>query len=625
MRSWRIGVVAVVTAFLLGGVAWADAGTRAPATMMPAETLLYLSWSLDIPADDPDLLSGRRTLEAMRSLLANELDDQQAELLEPLFAAVSALPQSTGAIGLFDVTVEPTGPAVHAALVLMGPDMVERVDAAMAALMELSHSEDDVVETTVQGQTVRSYLIEDVPMTVYWGTHDGVFIMATSESAYGQVLDCLAGRSAGLARAAEFEYCQRKVGYQPAPRELNFFANVEGMVARGKELAAELMGELPESTDVCLRELGFECVRSKYCQVAVVNDQLCVHGFAHVVSPPKGGAMTGLLKLWDQRPLTDADLQIVPQDAYWAEVGNLNLAELWQELLRVCEELTPETLPMITAPIAMSQSMLGFSITDDFLPALGDTWALYDAPAHGGILMTGTVLAVEAPDEATLAAMIQQLMQFVGPLLRMADVDQQVKQLEHDGHIINYVLYGGAPVPVAPSWAFLDGHCFLALSPQTLAAALRQADPQTRTSSLLDNEQFRAARREQPNEILSVGYVDGHYFGRLLYPIVNALNVAMCSMFAAHGLEIDLHVIPPVTGYLSRVQSYVGVTSVEVDGIHYISSGNGGGLNPLAGGLFGVSFMAGVLSAVEDEYETSMEYVPSMSGQPNGLPDQDQP
>ena len=72
------------------------------------------------------------------------------------------------------------------------------------------------------------------------------------------------------------------------------------------------------------------------------------------------GERKGLLKLWDQNPLEQDDLMLIPRDAAWAVVGNWDLAESWQEAHRVVETLDPNVAIMMDGALGMASGLLGF-------------------------------------------------------------------------------------------------------------------------------------------------------------------------------------------------------------------------------------------------------------------------
>ncbi len=164
--------------------------------------------------------------------------------------------------------------------------------------------------------------------------------------------------------------------------------------------------------------------------------------------------------------------------------------------------ITPENVPMIEGAVGMAGAMLGFSPTEELLPAFGDTWAFFDAPDHGGLLMTGTVLVAEVQDGEALHGMLTRTVEMLtgcwcNPRDAAAAGDR------HGAQRIHYVTIGGAPVPVLP-----PGLCGRPLRiwalPADSATALQQVNPQTRGSSILDNADFQVGRKLLPREVLSI-------------------------------------------------------------------------------------------------------------------------
>ena len=223
----------------------------------------------------------------------------------------------------------------------------------------------------------------------------------------------------------------------------------------------------------------------------------------------------------------------------------------------------------------MSAGMLGFSVTEDLLPALGDTWAVFDAPDHGGILLTGTVLVAEVKDAEGLHGMLTRTVQMVGAMLGQTDVSLHPHETAQGEHRIHYLLIGGAPVPVTPSWGFVNDRFVFGLYPQTVATAMQQVDPKTRGESILDQPDFVAARKLLPREAVGVGYFDSKYFARLIYPLVTAGQTALASYGAEHGLHLDLDILPPLPKQLAGVTNCVGTSSLDDDGVLYASIGDG--------------------------------------------------
>jgi prepilin-type processing-associated H-X9-DG protein len=540
------------------------------AQVMPRDAALYIGWSQGLAPDAPELRMQKQLISAViKTATEQGADAEDIKWIAPLLEVFEPLETGSVGLGLFDVTLVSDQPQIDAALIVAGPDarkLPEAVHQLFAATLGAEHIKPHAVQNT----PLECAQLEDAPLLPVWGMYKEYFILALGDSATGKVIDCIDKRAPSLAAAEEFTFDRKKVATQASGKHFCLYADVQRIVARGRAIAQQAMGELPPMVDQALNELGLTSIRSKYVVIDTLDGQPRMMAFAHVE-----GAKRGLLKLWDQQPLTDDDLKIIPKDAYWAEVGNLNLAGLWTEVMRVFEALAPDKLPLVQGPLAMSTQMLGFSITDELLPAFGDTWAIFDAPAHGGILLSGTVLVAEVQDSDRLHGMLKRLVELATPFAREGDATLKLTQLKHGEHTVNYVLIGGVPCPVAPAWGFVDGRFVFGLFPQTVATAMQQVDPKTRGESLLDHPDFKAARAKLPKEVQSIGYFDSKYFTRMFYPLVNLVRTAGISMLAKYGAEIDLALMPPLPEMVREITNCVSTTSTDADGILYASRGNG--------------------------------------------------
>jgi len=231
---------------------------------------------------------------------------------------------------------------------------------------------------------------------------------------------------------------------------------------------------------------------------------------------------------------------------------------------------------MIQGTVAMTAGFLGFSLTDDLLPAFGDTWAVYDAPAHGGILLTGSVLVAEVRDREAVHGTLLRLVEMLTPLLQMKDVNLAVRQASDGDHTIHYMVIGGVPCPVAPAWGFAGGRMVFGLFPQTVKVALNQVDPQTRAASILDRPDFQNAKpRIFSDKIQSFGFCDSQYFARLFYPLGLMGSTAGCSMLSVANVDLDFSAFPLVAKVVEQAHNTFGTCSTDEDGILYAQVGTG--------------------------------------------------
>lgn len=553
---------------LLSVVAATSAGDIA--RVMPCDTAIYIGWSSCFDPNSAEQRMQNQCMTAARKMIAEKTDERTSEQLAMLFDVLPALQTGSVGLGVFDMTLVEGQPDIQAALVVDAGTQSAVLAETLHHLIATGDSAEKIERHTVRDWTLECYHLGESPIYLVWGVHEPHFLLALGDAAAGKVIDCIEGKAANLADTDELKFDRQKVKAQLDGQHFCAYVDIQRVLTRAKEIATQAQGELPPTVEPALAELGVNALRSKYVHMDKQDGQARCTAFAHVDGPLKG-----LLKIWDQKPLTDDDLKIIPKNAYWAEVCNLNLALLWEEAMRVVEALLPDQMPAIQGALAMPTRMLGFSLTDDLLPVFGDTWAIFDAPDHGGFLLSGTVLVADVKDANNLQGMLARVVELATPLATKADATLKLKETKYGDHTIHYVLIGGVPSPVAPAWAFLNGRCVFALFPQTVATALKQMDPKTRGESLLDNPDFKAARARLPKESHSVGYFDSKYFTRMFYPFMTAVQTLGTSMLAKHDVDIDLALMPPLPEAAKDVTNYVGTTSTDKDGILYASTGSG--------------------------------------------------
>lgn len=555
------------------------------AGLMPCDAAVYIGWSAWLTPDAPDIQVQQKLLQTALESTAQAGTATTPAWVKPLLEMLSSLQTGSVGVGLFDVTVAAEMPEIEAALLVGGADAPRLPEVVHKLFVQLAGAEHVGSHTVGDAQWECAHL-EGVPLLPVWGRHKDYFVFAIGDAAASKVVECIEGRRPSLATVEEFAFNRNKVGAHADGRHFCLYVDVQRLVVRAREIAAQALGELPPMVDPLLDELGITAVRAKYLHVDQENGQPRMAGFAHLTGPPRG-----LLKLWDQQPLNDDDLKIIPKNAYWAEVANLDLVAVWQEVLRIVEVVAPEQVAMIEGAVAGTRGILGFSVTDELLPAFGDTWAIFDAPDHGGLLLSGTVLVAEVKDVAALGGMLTRLVELVTPLAKAGDITLRPLQTGHGPHAVHYVLLGGKPVPIAPAWGFVGDRWVFGLSPHTVAAAMRQVDPQTRGPSLLDHPEFQAARVRLPKDVQGIGYFDSRYFARMWYPLLRFLQTAGVSTLAAFGGELDLAFMPPLPDAIADVANYVGTSSTDADGILYLSVGTGAPLPAVAGTALATSIL----------------------------------
>ncbi len=582
-------IVLTVTSAGLGLTAQARAADLAH--QMPADTMLYAGWGQWYDADDPEVGLTRRMFEGVRDMVVTEDPNPSVTTLLTLLAdAVVTLQTSPGAIGLIDVAMHGQQPDIQAAMLVQAGDQASRMADAMRQVFVEIDQQEAIRNPTIRGVSASAITIPDSPFEIVWTAHDDYFIAAIGQAAADKVFATMLGQAKPLADMPELQYDRKKLGLSLDEKYFCIYVDVDRMVQRGKAVGEALAGKLPPIVDQLLTELGITSMKSKYAHFDNSGDKPIAKAFIHVDGPRRG-----LLTLWDQAALTPDDLAIIPKNAYWAEVGNLDLAALWRETLRVIEAVSPDAAAQAQGFVAMGAQFLGFSITEELLPAFGDTWALVDGPDHGGFLFTGTTLVVDVEDFQKIQRVMHRITQMADPWLRQEGMGLRINALEHGDHTILYALVTGAPMPVAPAWAHVDGRWIFGLNPQTVAAAAKQVDPATRGPSILDHPDVKALGDVFARNPLYFSFVDTKRLTRALYPLLNAFNTMGVSQLGAHDVEIDMVTMPTVAELVAQSTNSVTLSHADNDGVVYMTVGDGSSL----GALFAVTALgAGISTSV---------------------------
>jgi hypothetical protein len=557
------------------------------ATLMPPETLAAVGMKkvLDPQGHDLILLGS-----VIRSMAAMEgIDPEELVMLDEVIKAAPLILSSDVLVALQDL-----GGSDSAM-----PQMLLMVDAGEDA-NKLRQLAERLVQTS-DPDTRRTLMIDGSEVTfvsvgssqpeVAFGARDGVFFAASSETvARGLIERMSKSRGASLAAHDQFVFCRKKVSSKLDGGYLWAYLNMKALVAAVLPMAGESSEEVKRVIDA----MGLAAVDSAYLQIDEFDALPHARFFMRV-----SGERRGILKLWDQKPLTDADLKQLPGDVYWGQVWNLDIAETCAEVRKTLEAISPDAVAGYDGAMGMSRQMLGFTIDQDLLSSLGDTWALYDARSHGGLLFTGMVLTAELKDATKLRDCFDRVVELTMQGMRGGAVNVLKGVQKHAAGRIDYLVFGGLPIPFAPAWTISDKRMVVGLTPQSIAAVLDYESAQPPRPSLLESERYEAIRRKLPQEAISIGYVDMRFWTGLSHRFEALFDIAMLSMAATPSSPPRLDLIPTLAQALEKASDAVSVSKLDNDGVWYEQYGSGGTLSAYIGGgaLVGAVLMPSIVEA----------------------------
>lgn len=223
-------------------------------------------------------------------------------------------------------------------------------------------------------------------------------------------------------------------------------------------------------------------------------------------------------------PLSPEALASVPRDTRLVSAGRWDPTGCWQWVLDVLNAAAPEQRTRVDAGLAQLEEVLGFQLAE-FLAALGTEFVVHLDPDMPGPFPSPVLQLKPAAPEA-LQSHLQKLVEFIGQLAAaQGGATIALRQTELAGATVHSLSIRGAPVPVTPAWALVEGRLLCALHVAHLEDVLLRRQ-QPGAGSLQEAPDFVRARALLPNTVHALSYVDTAALAGWLYglalPLVEA-------------------------------------------------------------------------------------------------------
>lgn len=554
--------------------------------MMPAGAIAYVGWN-HVVSDDQ--VPAKLVLQWLRAATGVDESDPRLRALRRAVDAVTLALRSPGGFALLDAGFEDGVFQLQTGVIVAAGEQSRTLeDAVRDAIEAMSPGR---IHVLGEGAPFRfSTPIGDSPLRLRWGEKQGCFVMAVGTADREAFVQRIAPPEAECLKANRvFMLARSRTAPQPPRRRAELFIDAQAAIATGLAIATDAGAVFPERCREVCDALGVtDGFRGLYLHDGADERGSMQRAFVEIA-----GFDRPLTSLFQQSALVENDLRGIPRDATWALVWNVSLDKLWTTTVDALADAAPEAMSQLTAFVSAGQALLGFSIPDDLLPALGDTWALYDAPGHGGALLSGTILAVEVRDRDAMGEMLSRIVQSLPSLARgiVPGAAPAVKSAQFGPYTVCYLALRGTMSPVAPAWGFSGDRLLIGLTPQSVASAMRQWDPAVRGPSLLDHDEFRAVRSSIGGNAMSLWYSDTRSLAQALYPIALHYATALSNASATETSDVDLAAFPPLGDAVADVRPIIGAALSQEDGVLYVQSGSG----PT---LVGVAAVGALLSGV---------------------------
>lgn len=250
----------------------------------------------------------------------------------------------------------------------------------------------------------------------HWAVLGETVLFSAQKKSLLDMIDRAEDPSAGkLADFASFRAARSALGTE---NSFLAYANVQGALKK-------IESEMDEQARRVVSALGLWELRSLSIGIGFKGNGV-VEGF-YLHAP---GQRTGLLKMLSLKNLEGRAADLVPSGAPIYSAARINLAELYDEALKIVEAIEPDASQQLEEKIEAVEKELGFSIRDDLCEAVGEVWVSYNLFPEGGGVIPDGITIVELKDQARFERCFKKLAQAAG---------KELKDLSWKGRTIHYL------------------------------------------------------------------------------------------------------------------------------------------------------------------------------------------
>ena len=545
------------------------------AKVAPEECLLYFSWAGMAPADAASKNSTER-------LLAEQEVQNFARLVEKAIAGTMlrasrdfGLPGAAATEGpklvkailtrptagfIGGVTIGPRGPQIDGGLIVGTGEETAALMKSVAAIEELAGGSLKSVE--IGGSTWKQAPLPPDAPKVLWGFKGKYFIVGIGEKSIENILKRARG--------------EVPKWLSDVKKELAVDRPCSLVYVDLKRIVTLASATIPDpSVKTILTALGLDKV-TNLASVTGLDATGCVTRTRLGIE----GESTGLFALVEGKPLTAADLAVIPRDSSLAAAARLDLEKMYQGFRDLVGKVEPRAQESLDHEVKHFEAQVGISLSEDVFKAVGDTWRLYNSPTDGGLVFTGLTAVATVRDRARLVNASQKLEHLAQEeAKRVAGLDGPprgnryvtIKHFEFAKQTIYFFNFVGPDSPVSPAWCVTDKELIVSLFPSHIKGYLmRGATPGKNTGSLADVPEVKAALAEG-NGPTMIGYYDAKEIFKTAYPLMQIAAQFATSQMQRQGIEVDISMIPSAAAIGRHLQPGVSTMRRTEQGLELVT------------------------------------------------------
>ena len=287
-------------------------------------------------------------------------------------------------------------------------------------------------------------------------------------------------------------------------------------------------------------------------------------------------------------------LRWVPKDAVSFSAGSLDVAWLYDTLVKGMQAYDADMAQMMLSQLAMVEEQMGFSIRKDLFGAMGDHYVTWSMPM-------GTISA--APEMAFLMKVNdeQKLLGSLQSIAAMSDGALEIEEATKRGLKSYQILLNADPMDgmgmnpfdmFQPTFAFKDGYMVMGFSASDVKRVFKRMDRDDNPKGdIRSNKEFMAIADQIPSGVNGLSFVDWKANFESYYQMLTGV-LAFVPM--SDEIPVDMSMIPDSETLTQHLFASLTYRKVGPDGAETVSISPFGmetvAIVGLAAGVAGVFF-----------------------------------
>ena len=274
----------------------------------------------------------------------------------------------------------------------------------------------------------------------------------------------------------------------------------------------------------------------------------------------------GLLAFFDNPPLTEESLKLIPSSATMAGAVRFDGERLLKDVSDAAATVDPRMPQQIETVLTQAWAWTGIDLKHELLPSLGDEFIYYSTPEAAGSSMRGLTLVNRLRDSQKAESALSAAENFANLLILQRNPNSkaqfQVQPLPAPlENVKAHVLTVGN---LTPAWAIQNGVLFVSMSVPGLEHAIETAE--SGKESILQNPQFVAMEKKLGRDkFSSFSYADLSASAPEIYDLVSS-GLSMAA--ARSGDPTKAYTLPPLSRLMPEMGLQMRVGWTDADGYH---------------------------------------------------------